>query len=67
VVLDRAAGARPIPDGLPPVEGSADEIAAHLRALSEAGADEAILVVSPIDERSIRALGGALAALDRGA
>jgi probable F420-dependent oxidoreductase len=67
VVLDRAAGERPVPDGLPPVEGSADEIAAHLRALAEAGADEAILVVSPIDERSIRALGGALAALDRGA
>ena len=63
VVLDRAAGERPIPEGLTPEDG----IAAHLRALAEAGADEAILVVSPIDERSIRALGGALAALDRGA
>jgi ethanolamine utilization protein EutP (predicted NTPase) len=47
-----------------PVEGSAEEIAAHLRALAQAGADEAILVVSPIDERSIRTLGDALAALD---
>jgi len=46
------------------VEGSADEIAAHLRGLAEAGADEAILVVSPIDERSIRVLGAALDALD---
>jgi probable F420-dependent oxidoreductase len=65
VVLDRAAGERPIPDEMPPVEGSADEIAAHLRDLAEAGADEAILVVSPIDERSIRVLGETLAALDR--
>jgi alkanesulfonate monooxygenase SsuD/methylene tetrahydromethanopterin reductase-like flavin-dependent oxidoreductase (luciferase family) len=66
VVLDRAAGERPIPDGISPVEGSPDEIATHLRELAQAGADEAILVVSPIDERSIRRLGGALAALDRG-
>jgi probable F420-dependent oxidoreductase len=64
VVLDRGAGERPIPDGMAPVEGSAEEIAAHLRALAQAGADEAILVVSPIDERSIRTLGDALAALD---
>jgi probable F420-dependent oxidoreductase len=65
VVLDRAAGERPIPDGIAPVEGAADDIAAHLRALAEAGADEAILVVSPINERSIRVLGETLAALDR--
>jgi probable F420-dependent oxidoreductase len=64
VVLDRAAGERPIPEGVAAVEGSAEEIAAHLRGLAEAGADEAILVVSPIDERSIRTLGAALAALD---
>ena len=67
VVLDRAAGERPIPDGMPAVEGSPDEIAAHLRDLAEAGADEAILVVSPINERSIRVLGETLAALDRSA
>ena len=65
VVLDRAAGERPIPDGLPPLEGPPAAIAAHLRDLAEAGADEAILVVSPIDERSIRVLGETLAALDR--
>ena len=59
VVADRAAGERPIPDGLEPVEP--DAIAAHLGALADAGADEAILVISPIDERSIRALGEALA------
>jgi probable F420-dependent oxidoreductase len=61
VVLDRAAGERPIRDGVAPVES---EVAAHLRALHEAGADEAILIVSPIDERSIRQLGDALAELD---
>jgi probable F420-dependent oxidoreductase len=42
----------------------AEDIAAHLRALADAGADEAILVLRPIDERSIRAVGAALAALD---
>jgi alkanesulfonate monooxygenase SsuD/methylene tetrahydromethanopterin reductase-like flavin-dependent oxidoreductase (luciferase family) len=35
----------------------ADELAAHLRALEEAGADEAILVADPITEASIRSLG----------
>jgi len=34
----------------------AARLAEHLRALSDAGADEAILVASPIDERSVRAL-----------
>jgi len=64
VVLDRTAGERPVPDGIAPLEGSADRIAAGLRELAEADADEAILVVSPIAERSIRTLGEALAALD---
>jgi probable F420-dependent oxidoreductase len=59
VAVDGGTGERPVPDGLAPVEAGA--IAAHLRALAEAGADEAILVVDPIDERSIRALGAALA------
>ena len=64
VVLDRSAGERPIPDDCPPLEGSAERIADGLRAMAEAGADEAILVVSPITERSIRDLGTTLAALD---
>ena len=59
VVLDRASDERPIE--APPVEGSPDHIAARLRELADAGADEAILVVSPIDERSIRALGEVVA------
>jgi alkanesulfonate monooxygenase SsuD/methylene tetrahydromethanopterin reductase-like flavin-dependent oxidoreductase (luciferase family) len=64
-VLDRAAGERPIEDRVPPLEGSPERIAAGLRDLAEAGADEAILVVSPITERSIRRLGETLAELDR--
>lgn len=38
----------------------ADGLAAHLRALGEAGADEAILVLDPITESSIRSLRTAL-------
>lgn len=38
----------------------AKRLAEHLRGLADAGADEAILVVDPIDERSIRLLGEAL-------
>jgi alkanesulfonate monooxygenase SsuD/methylene tetrahydromethanopterin reductase-like flavin-dependent oxidoreductase (luciferase family) len=41
-----------------PVPG--ERIAEHLRELAEAGADEAILVVDPIDEHTIRTLGDAL-------
>jgi alkanesulfonate monooxygenase SsuD/methylene tetrahydromethanopterin reductase-like flavin-dependent oxidoreductase (luciferase family) len=65
VVLDRAAGERPLTAAVPPLEGSPERIAAGLRDLAAAGADEAILVVSPITERSIRLLGNTLAALDR--
>ncbi len=36
----------------------ADRLAAHLDALAEAGADEAILVADPIDEEWVRALAG---------
>ena len=54
VVLDRAADERALE--VPPVEGTPAQIAARLRELADAGADEAILVVSPITEASIRAL-----------
>ncbi|HEX9124032.1 MAG TPA: LLM class flavin-dependent oxidoreductase [Actinomycetota bacterium] len=64
VVLDRAAGERPLHEGLPPLEGSPEQIATGLREMAEAGADEVILVVDPIDGRSIRDLGEALAILD---
>ena len=58
VVLDRSAGERPIPDGVTPLEGSTERIAEGLHELADAGADEAILVLSPITERSIRDLAG---------
>ena len=61
VAVDRSSRERPIE--VPPVEGSAREIAARLRELAEAGADEAILVVNPITEASVRGLGEALAEL----
>jgi probable F420-dependent oxidoreductase len=54
VVLDRSAPERPI--DVPPLEGAPDRIAERLRELEDAGADEAILVVNPIAERSIRQL-----------
>ena len=64
VSLDERVGERrPLPDS-PPVAGDADILAAHLRGLAEAGADEAILVLDPITERSVRALAGTLALLD---
>jgi alkanesulfonate monooxygenase SsuD/methylene tetrahydromethanopterin reductase-like flavin-dependent oxidoreductase (luciferase family) len=62
--LDRANSERPLAEGVRPLEGSAERVAAGLRDLAEAGADEAILVVSPITERSIRLLGEVLAELD---
>jgi alkanesulfonate monooxygenase SsuD/methylene tetrahydromethanopterin reductase-like flavin-dependent oxidoreductase (luciferase family) len=43
---------------VPRVERS--RLAGHLRELADAGADEAILVVDPIDERSVRELGDEL-------
>jgi len=64
VVLDRSTAERAAPDGFAALEGGADAIAGELRGFADAGADEAILVVDPITERSIRALGEALAALD---
>ncbi len=64
IVLDRTAVERPVQDGVVPLEGSMERIASGLRDLAEAGADEAILIVSPITERSIRALEETLVLLD---
>jgi probable F420-dependent oxidoreductase len=64
VVIDRDAGERPIDGGVVPLEGTAGSVADGIRALAEAGADEAILVLSPITERSIRSMGEVLALLD---
>jgi probable F420-dependent oxidoreductase len=59
VELDPEAVKRPHSDReSPPV--SLDGLPAHLAALAEAGADEAILILRPIDEPSIRAVGAVL-------
>ncbi len=63
VVLDRASNERTVPPGVTPLEGPAPRIAQGLRDLAAAGADEAIVVASPITEGSITALGEALALL----
>jgi alkanesulfonate monooxygenase SsuD/methylene tetrahydromethanopterin reductase-like flavin-dependent oxidoreductase (luciferase family) len=64
VLVELEPGPRRPSDGdVRPVGPSTDAVAAHLRGLAEAGADEAILVVEPITVGSIRALAEALAAL----
>ena len=57
VAVDGGQGERP--HDVPPVEPAA--LVAHLGELAAAGADEAILVVDPITERSVRTLASALA------
>ncbi len=66
VVLDRDAAGRPVTEASPPIEGSPERVAAHLRDLADAGAHEAILVVTPIEERSIRRLGEVVRLLGSG-
>jgi probable F420-dependent oxidoreductase len=63
VELDGADGERPSTSEAPPLKGTSQDIAASLRDLAEAGADELILVVSPISERSVRRLGEVVALL----
>ena len=64
VTIDGRPGERaPLPD-LAPISGDAQTLARHLHGLAEAGADEAILVVDPITEGSVRALEPALRLLD---
>ena len=64
VVLDRDAGERALVEKAPPLDGAPEAVSTFLRDLATAGADEAILVASPINESSIRLLGQALALLD---
>jgi len=60
IALDGSSERPSTPDARP-VTGSADRIASVLCELRDAGADETILVVDPITERSIRKLGEVLA------
>jgi alkanesulfonate monooxygenase SsuD/methylene tetrahydromethanopterin reductase-like flavin-dependent oxidoreductase (luciferase family) len=59
VAVDGGAGERPLEEGSPPVEARA--LPEHLDELAAAGADEAILVLDPIDERSVATVGRLLA------
>jgi alkanesulfonate monooxygenase SsuD/methylene tetrahydromethanopterin reductase-like flavin-dependent oxidoreductase (luciferase family) len=63
VALDSASGERPSGE-VPPITGSPDHIARVLHDLAETGAHEAILVLNPISEASVRQCAGVLAALD---
>jgi alkanesulfonate monooxygenase SsuD/methylene tetrahydromethanopterin reductase-like flavin-dependent oxidoreductase (luciferase family) len=53
----------PLPE-IAPVSADAQTLARHLHGLAEAGADEAILVLDPITERSVRAIAPTLRLLD---
>jgi alkanesulfonate monooxygenase SsuD/methylene tetrahydromethanopterin reductase-like flavin-dependent oxidoreductase (luciferase family) len=61
VTLGHGGRDRPHTQDVPPLTGSPRTIAGGLAELAAAGVDEAILVISPISERSIRALGDVLA------
>jgi alkanesulfonate monooxygenase SsuD/methylene tetrahydromethanopterin reductase-like flavin-dependent oxidoreductase (luciferase family) len=54
VSVDGGAGERPLEDEAPPVDLAG--LPRHLERLAEAGADEAILVLDPIDEASVRSV-----------
>jgi alkanesulfonate monooxygenase SsuD/methylene tetrahydromethanopterin reductase-like flavin-dependent oxidoreductase (luciferase family) len=62
--VDVAPGEGAYEEDAPPLTGGPRGIADGLRAFAAAGADEVILVVNVVTERSIRALGEALALLD---
>ena len=62
-LADGGGGERRSTREAPAIEGTAEQIAARLRELGEAGADEVIVVADPITERSVRALGDVVAAL----
>ena len=58
VSVDGGRGERPLEEDAPPVD--VESLPAHLDALAQAGADEAILVLDPIDEPSVVAAATAL-------
>ena len=63
VAVGDATGDRPHARNSAAVTGDPETIVAQLATFAEAGVQEAILVVSPIAERSIRILGRTIAAL----
>jgi alkanesulfonate monooxygenase SsuD/methylene tetrahydromethanopterin reductase-like flavin-dependent oxidoreductase (luciferase family) len=65
VVLDGSGAGRASKPEAPPLQGPPRQLASSLSEFAEAGADEVILVVDPITERSIRELAEVLALLRR--
>jgi alkanesulfonate monooxygenase SsuD/methylene tetrahydromethanopterin reductase-like flavin-dependent oxidoreductase (luciferase family) len=63
VLVDPDSRERAITPEAAPLQGSTEQLARRLRELHDAGADELILIASPITERSIRTLGDVVAAL----
>jgi probable F420-dependent oxidoreductase len=63
VRLDGSARERPSAPHASPVTGSPADVAGAIRAMSEAGADEVILVLDPITHASIASMRPTLAAL----
>ncbi len=63
VEVGAGAGERGPVDGIRPVASDPGVLGPHLHGLAAAGADEAILVLDPITEASVRALAPVLAAL----
>ena len=61
VLVNAGEGSGERPHDVPPV--ALKDLSAHLRLLGEAGADEAILVLDPIDERSTRQVADAIVEL----
>ena len=61
VLVTAGDGASERPHEVPPVR--AEKLASHLRALESAGAQEAILVLDPITERSTRTVADAIVGL----
>jgi probable F420-dependent oxidoreductase len=64
LVAFNGSSERPAGDDAPPVLGSPEELAAHLTALAQAGAHEAILVLDPITRETVERAGEALVLLD---
>ncbi len=58
VAVDGGQSERAVEEGSPPIESR--ELRNHLSELSDAGADEAILVLDPINEHSVVAVADAL-------
>lgn len=59
VAVDGGTSERALEEGSPPIESR--ELRTHLNELADVGADEAILVLDPINERSVAAVADALA------